>query len=336
MYYDLLAFRTASVYLETNGRVDFPMTTKPCKWYRFSLRTLMVFILLVSLAMGLVVRFVLRAREQAVLVAKIRATYAGSVEYDWQHLNDGTLLLDERNASVAPRTAPPGPLWVRTLIGDDYFQNVVCVSLGSDDIAATSGPSREMVSRIARSFTQLRGLELQGWGPCDSTLKIVGRIPSLELLHLIGESVTDADIAHLRRLKNLRMLMVYPNEGRLTDESIRYLSALPNLEWLVITSDQLSDEGLAYLRRFRSLKNLSLEAYPNRFTDAGLIHLQQMPRLEQLYLHLDGTNITAHGIRSLESVRALRHLRIKGGPVSQSDLDRLGENNPNASTLLLE
>jgi hypothetical protein len=87
------------------------------RYLTFSLRTL--FIILMALAVWLDVA-VNWAREQREAVKAIE-TLGGSVGYDWQ---DVPLAPDDVFSLDGPLT-PPGPAWLRRLVGDEFFQDAV-------------------------------------------------------------------------------------------------------------------------------------------------------------------------------------------------------------------
>ena len=90
------------------------MTLFSRRYLTFSLRTLFVLTTALAVWLGVVVN---RAREQREAVKAIEQC-GGHVTYDWQ-------FHDLKNWPHLPVLRPPGPAWLRRLIGDDFFQNVV-------------------------------------------------------------------------------------------------------------------------------------------------------------------------------------------------------------------
>jgi hypothetical protein len=293
---------------------------------RMSVRALLVFVLFIGLVIGLLARRVGQARRQRIAVAEIRGC-GGELEYDWQQWTK----VDESGQLTRPALpAPPGPAWLRTLIGDDFFQSVTVAEIHPSKRDCSN---REIAVRMVRSFPQLRFLRLECSESCDSTLEVIGELKELETLIVFGHDITDSGIAHLTRLTNLKQLQ-FLDCGPISDDTLRHLSRLPKLEILAICGDRFSDQGLAVLPNFPSLEQLHLRTSSPRITDAGLIQLQGSRQMQYLTLELDGTNITAQGIRHLQRVKGLRGLTIKGGPVSRTDLERLERKIPNLRTTL--
>ena len=95
------------------------MTTERPKrrWYQFSLRTLLVFVLLVSIGLSWFALKLQQARKQREAVRVIEKL-GGEVEYDYE--------LHEQLSMQPPE--PTQPAWLRGLLGIDFFADVACVS----------------------------------------------------------------------------------------------------------------------------------------------------------------------------------------------------------------
>jgi hypothetical protein len=162
------------------GRSPMASTTEtPKRRSRFaiSLRILMLLVLLAALPMGWKVN---RAHTQRRAVAAIRAANQ-DVRYDFQ-----------RSGAIEP----PGPAWLRRLVGDEYFQEVVHVTLRSDD---------------------------------PKVMAAVGQLDRLEYLNIdvLQENAGNA-LAEIGRLKRLQDLSLYGAFG-LRDDMLASLDGLPEL-----------------------------------------------------------------------------------------------------------
>ncbi len=99
-----------------------------------------------------------------------------------------------------------------------------------------------------------------------------------------NNQVTDASLAHLRPLENLRAvtLMDCP---RLTDSGLVHLAALANLRSLTLGQcPRLTNAGLTHLTSLENLQSLGLPSC-HRLTDAGLTQLAALPNLKSVDLH---------------------------------------------------
>jgi len=158
------------------------MTDKPKpkrRWLQFSLRTMFVVVTVFCVFLGMVVK---RARDQKLAVEAILE--AGGTVY-YQHQSD-----------FDSPTVPPGPEWLRGLVGDEYFSTVTKVIL------------------LGPKFN-------------DTTLLAVGKLTDVKSLGFYDATITDAGLLHLKRLTNLDTLVIL--NSSVTDAGVKKLKqALPN------------------------------------------------------------------------------------------------------------
>ena len=83
------------------------------RWYQFSLRTLLIGVLVLSLPLSWFACRMQKARRQREAVEAIERA-GGLVIYDWQSSGFG----------FEPSAEPSAPKWARTLLGDDFFGGV--------------------------------------------------------------------------------------------------------------------------------------------------------------------------------------------------------------------
>ncbi len=84
--------------------------------FQYRLRSLLILMTVICIWLGIIVK---RARDQQEAVEFIKENGA-TVTYDYQF--DGT-------GNGNPNAMPPGPAWLRRIIGDDFFVNVIVVEL---------------------------------------------------------------------------------------------------------------------------------------------------------------------------------------------------------------
>ena len=91
-----------------------PIKSEPPKrkrrWYQFSLRTVLIFTVVVAVACALVGRRIERKRRERDTIEAI--TSAG-----------GTVLFDYQLANAS--ASPLGPAWLRSLFGEQFFSEVI-------------------------------------------------------------------------------------------------------------------------------------------------------------------------------------------------------------------
>src|SRR5947209_5933161 len=107
-----------------------------------------------------------KARRQRLAVAAISGV-GGWVKYDWQQ---------------AGGSAPPAPAWLRRMLGDEPFQEVVVVGFLDTDGPGGSPASRDAVRHL-RAFPRLRALLLNDRQDVGTALDYIPRPADLEVLH---------------------------------------------------------------------------------------------------------------------------------------------------------
>src|SRR3954470_19147573 len=160
-----------------------------------SLRGSMLLILCLGLWLG---RQAHLARQQREAVAAIEE-YGGFVRFDWE-------FVDGRRV---PGAAPRAPGWLRRAIGDHYFQEVAEVNMvyATDRRGMPDLTPRESDALMAKltAFPRLRQLYIGGELATDRAMDTVGGLAELETLMMRAPRVTDAGMAKVRGLRNLKV-----------------------------------------------------------------------------------------------------------------------------------
>jgi hypothetical protein len=220
------------------------------RWFQFSLRGLMVAVTLLCCVAGVVSSQAIRQRRAVERLKELHAV----VYYDFQV-----------DAALKPRTddpEPPGPDWLRELIGLDYFASVVSVqtNLASDDFVES-----------AAACPHLRDLGIY----CDS-------------------KISDGAWEHLKQLTTLESLRL----RGMRDSAMSNLAPLVRLRHLYVINTNVGDAGLVHLKGLSQLETLELTG--THVTDAGVLEL--LKDFRQLKtLDLRGTKVTSAGIRELHA-----------------------------------
>ncbi len=264
-----------------------PAAAAPHPWrrlLRFSMRGLIVLVLLIGAALGWLVR---SARIQREAVAAIE-TAGGAVGYNWDSGTGRSIISGK----------PWAPEWLVNLFGVDYFGHVTTVWLSE----ATDANSA-LVGRFTRlerlafddsslsdagwahlyGLTNLTSLNAAGPASSDDWLVHVKKFPRLSYLDVSSSGVTDRGLVHLKGLSNLSILIL--SDTRITDGGLAHVSGLTNLSELHLDNDQISDAGVVHLKRLTKLSRIDLTGSP--VTAAGVEELSQaMPNL--VIIHLVG------------------------------------------------
>jgi len=174
--------------------------------FQFSIRSLLVFVLICAVVCSWLAVEMERGKRQAEVVAAIQES-GGSVLYDYEELQE----LDERS---------PGPDLLHRLLGEKFFAYVTAV----DWTRATDCDLEHL-----GEFTQLEGLNVDGSQVTDAGMANLEGLKHLDVLSLEDTQVTDVGLDHVKGLRQLRLL--YLARTQVTDEGVKRLhQALPNCQ----------------------------------------------------------------------------------------------------------
>lgn len=253
------------------------------RWFRFSLKTLLIVVVLSSLLLGWLGLEIQQAERQSQAVEEIQKTGAWVV-YDWDLDDDG-------NATWKGR--PPVPEWLTEWTGVDLFGDVVGVTFGQ-----VTDAQLEHV----KTLTDLRWLDLHDTQVTDAGLEHLKRLTNLHKLWLWGTQITDAGLEYVKGFTTLQSLAL--GDTQVTDAGLDHLKGLTKLETLNLSGTQITDVGLQHLKGLTNLKWLNLAN--TQITDVGLEHLEELTNVQELYL--SGTQVTGSGIEELR--KSLPNCRI--------------------------
>jgi hypothetical protein len=166
------------------------------RWCQFSLKGLLVLVSVACVLLGTVGVKMNRKRHEREVVAEIERL-GGWVLFDWQRDDD--------------ETEPPGPSWIRRLVGDDFFSRVYSVML------------------IGPQYVPDPNVQTEQPATADCLRSVSGAFPTLEELDICTAQVDDANLDDIKRMNGLKRLDI--RRTRITDDGIAELrKALPNCE----------------------------------------------------------------------------------------------------------
>ncbi len=268
------------------------------RWYQYSLRTLLLLMLLASLGMSAFATRMRTARRQRDAVAAIQRS-GGSVWYNHDCLKSGFY-------SIRRADSKPGPQWLRRLLGDDFFMTVVEAAVESD-ADFENLKQLDQLNRLhcgtkvtkaglehLRELHQLRNLNLWSNRVVGTAWEHITALAELEELDLYCADVGDAEVERLdATMTRLRFLGL--GGTKVTDAGLRHLDRLTRLEELRLNDTQIGDAGVEHLKGLKQLKRLSLQG--TRITDGSLRHLASLKHLVRL--ELQETNLSAAAVWEL-------------------------------------
>ncbi|MCI0360965.1 MAG: hypothetical protein L0211_21000 [Planctomycetaceae bacterium] len=247
-----------------------------------------------------------RAKQQKEAVAGIRAA-GGWVHYDYERP-------DSLVTSIDPQARPWEPKWLLTLVGIDFFHDVVEVNMvyegDGQERQDNTKPPVNIAPQLAH-FPRLRWLLISGPFIDDEGMAAVGRLKRLESFYQWdGQHITDAGVAHLRGMPRLKY--IHLSSSQVGDRGMETLAKLSNLEGLSMQGNKFTDAGLAHLAGHAKLTDLWIGRLDglSAITDAGVVHLAKIPNLAEL--DLQHTRVTPQGLTPLQSLPKLKSLMLSG------------------------
>jgi len=178
---------------------------------RFSLKTLLAFMAIFSIWLGMHVR---SARLQKEAVKAIQE-HDVRVAYDFQY--------DQTNSWV--------PSWLRQKLGDDFFHSVVDVSFWP----RYQGKAVVDVSYWPRYPG--KAMEVRQTPAMPPLRELLAGFPKIRCLRLWSTQVTDENIKVLANLDSLERVVVFDPEN-ISDKGDVYRKAINHLEWSVVWQEK--------------------------------------------------------------------------------------------------
>ena len=249
-----------------------------------------------------------RAWRQKEAVAEM----GGTATYDYMLNAQGKPMSDAN---------PPGPSWLRRLLGNDLFANVVSLDLRWSDVTDATVEHLD-------ALTQLQSLDLSGCEDHRRGATASRDTGATQTLDLSGTRISDAGLQHLDTLGQLQSLDL--SRTRSPTRGYGTSGAMGQLQSLDLSGTKITDAGLACLAGLKNLRNLCLGN--TLITDAGLEHLAGLSQLRSL--DVGGTRL--HGGDGLRHLIALPHLEelrlssllLRGGYRASQGDERTSEVEP--------
>jgi hypothetical protein len=311
------------------------------RWFQIRLRTLLIVTAVCAVGCAWLARRIDHKRNDREAVEAIVALRGHAIFDHQENLGE----------------SPSGPRWLRKLLGENFFREVVEVDIydAQMDDATTKklqGLTQLRMLRLrgtkftgavlnlkpfaqlhtlelmdtnitdaglegVKSATQLQKLVLAGSNITDAALINIKGLSQLQTLGLIEIRVTDAGLANIRELTRLREL--YLSDSNVGDAGMENLKSLTQLQVLYLRKTHVTDAGLANLAELTQLRQLCLQ--DANIGDAGMKNLSRLSQLRELYL--GGTNISDAGLAELKGLAGLQELDLLGTKVSDAGVKDL-------------
>jgi hypothetical protein len=198
------------------------------RWYRFSLRTLLLFVLVVGVGLGWLGSKLQPLRNERRAAAEIEKL-GGRVTRGL--VNRGLVL-------TRVQLEGPTDRWVRSVFGfPSAFVNDV-------ELKGTEAADRDLA--CLKDLPNLEFLTLDGTKITNDGLAHLAGLDNLLVLTLNNTQVGDAGMVHLRKLANLRILDL--GRTRVTDAGIVQIEGLDELRQVNVAATKVTDRALNELQ----------------------------------------------------------------------------------------
>ncbi len=213
---------------------------------------------------------------------------------------------------------PAGPDWLRKIVGDEFFTEVISVDPEWENIGeAGSWPKDSELKDDDVAYLE-RLTSLEHLGVANAHLALDGLARLAPLAHLRELDLTRTKIASLAPLASLQALeSLSLKECEVKGEELLRLQTLPKLRHLDLGWTELAD--LSRLAHLKGLERLELNGCP--FRPEELHHLWGLPRLRTLGLF--ATHLADDGLRHLRGLGQLRKLDLSRTEITDKGLPHL-------------
>ena len=251
------------------------------RWLQFRLRTLLLIVAVLCVPLAWVAWKMDHKRHERAVIAELERL-GGEVLYDWQ----GKRLGETWQHDMKPDSDEPnGPTWLRWLLGDDFFSDVLYVALVPRQRIPVGYRGAWRYDRSRKDAAPIAK---------DDDLRLVATLPKLEELNLSNTDIGDVGLAHLRGLTHLRSLaLVYTS---ITDAGMSTIKEMHRLTKLELAGTDITDSGLAHVSSLTALRELDIS--DTSITEAALGHLTKLSGLTRL--GMDNTEISREGAAELQ------------------------------------
>jgi hypothetical protein len=210
------------------------------------------------------------------------------------------------------------------IFGYDLFQEVPGIEIRRDQGLAALLEHQD-------AFPDLEQVNFwSGWISDAGLARVeeLNRFPELRFGVISGCMITDTGLERLAAWKRLEGLNLH-NCAKITDAGLAHLKELPNLRDLTLLQENagtmpVTDAGLAHVADLQQLQELWLARIP--VTDAGLEHVSRLSQLRQL--RITGISITDDGIAQLQGLKSLESLSLRNTKVTEEGINALCEELP--------
>ncbi len=272
------------------------------RWFRYSLRTAMTFVFLLSVAFALVAR---HAHHRQAALAAVR-DHGGTVFFDPKAM----LSWHER--------------MLGTFFGPETYRPVRIVNMLTDRrITPQKKTLPEDFFATLTALPEITDLGLENTIIAQSDWRNISRFPRLEYLLLSHSNISDDGVKSVSQLPELRGLSINDTQG-ITDAALSSIAQLTKLDDLKLGYTKVTDAGLQHLSQLSNLQILELQGV--NVTSKGLEVLQRIPTL--IDVSLDSSGADDRIFDQLSGLPNLKVIQLSGTGVTPDAIERFRASHP--------
>lgn len=269
------------------------------KRFVFSVRTLLVCVVVAAVPLGLYARWASAAIGQASAVKLLKKAGLSSISYDPPGAKQSVIYNSWLQYSTNPNRI-------------DYFYPVKWISGSVEDSVADPGTVSEAFSK----FSKLESLHLSSYRnldvaklSCTNTLRELSFAPS---------AVSNELILRLANFKQLSWLQLHASDKQ-SAASLNWepIASLERIHFLNINNTYVGNDGAEALSKLQLLFDLTL--YNCEIGEKGAASIAGLQKLQSL--RLGSNKIGSEGARALGSLLEIKDLTVSGNQISSTGLE---------------
>jgi len=229
------------------------------RWFRFSLRTLLLLVAALCVWLAWKVHDVRKIRRAVAEVKRL----GGDITY--QH-----------ELNMAPPVDAPGPKWFRQIFGDEFFEEVTQIQLYSQE---ADDQTMELISGLPR----IQSVIFISDSVTDKGLAALANANGLGALMPLSSKITPMGLQAFERAKNLQTLVLssghfggvnlVPSTLIVDDSWLPQIAKLTQIRLLNLANSHVTDAGLQAIQQASGLRQLDLSG--TQVTQEAVAQLQK-------------------------------------------------------------
>ncbi len=242
----------------------------------------------------------------------------------------GTKLKDSEIARLADLRSLTRILCDDTDIKNDSFLAIIQNNRNIFDISANRTKLNKGFTKSLELLADLRFFSFSGNANAisSSDLEQLSKLPSIEVLDLSNNNLSDIDVIKLLTSKSLIELTLANNN--IGDIAIQLLTKIKKLESINISNTRISSPGLQNLFELTNLRNLDVSK--TRIDDTGLLNISKCTNLKNI--NVSHTFVTNKGMEFINNLTNINLLDLSFNRINDTGIISLNVNLP-IKTLIL-